>query len=102
MDSLLDTVYPDLIKAYRVLIFNGDADAVVPYTDNEQWTSGMGVAEVSPFQAWLVDGQVAGYITQYEHDFSFATVKGAGHMVPQFKPRQAFVMLQNFLANKGW
>ena len=96
--SLLETVYPALIKAYRVLIFNGDADAVVPYTDNEEWTSGMGYEEVAPFEAWLVDGQVAGYITRYEHDFSFVTVKGAGHMVPQFKPRQALAMLENFLS----
>ncbi|XP_065178746.1 uncharacterized protein LOC135809342 [Sycon ciliatum] len=98
--SLLDTVYPALISHYRVLIFNGDADAVVPYTDNEQWTSGMGYKEVAPFQAWLVDGQVAGYITRYENDFSFATVKGAGHMVPQFKPKAALALLTNFLSNK--
>jgi len=29
--------YPDLVKHLRILIYNGDADACVPYKGNEQW-----------------------------------------------------------------
>jgi len=91
--------YPTLIANYRVLIFNGDVDGCVPYTDNEQWTSGMGYAVKTAWRPWSVDGQVAGYVTVYENnDFSFATVKGSGHMVPEYKPAQALVLFQSFIA----
>jgi|JI10StandDraft_1071094.scaffolds.fasta_scaffold326848_1 carboxypeptidase C (cathepsin A) len=30
-------------------------------------------------------------------DFTFATVKGAGHMVPLDKRREAFVLLDSFI-----
>jgi len=99
------TVYPALAAQYRVLIFNGDVDACVPYTDNFAWTSGMGYPILSDWHPWLLDQQVAGYATVYTvpdapHTFTFATVKGAGHMVAQYVPAAAFEMLSRFLANQ--
>jgi hypothetical protein len=35
------TLYPELVKHMRVLIYNGDSDACVPYKGNEEWTEGM-------------------------------------------------------------
>ena len=32
------------------------------------------------------------------HPFFFVTVKGAGHMVPQYEPVFALTLLENFLA----
>lgn len=43
--------------------------------------------------------QVAGYVTYYAGDFTFATVHGSGHMVPQDKRPQAHYMLYNWLNN---
>ena len=59
---------------------------------------------------------MAGYVTQYDiNNFTFLTVKGAGHMVesklflpavilflsytqvPQFKPKQAYAMFERFI-----
>ena len=53
-----------------------------------------------------VRGVVAGYAIRYEtaaagddtHPFFFVTVKGAGHMVPQYEPVFALTLLENFLA----
>jgi carboxypeptidase C (cathepsin A) len=96
-------VYPVLIENYKVLIFNGDVDACVPMDDNQAWTSGMGYPVAQPWHAWMVDEQVAGYATSYttqgSGSFAFITVKGAGHMVPQFKPVQALAMMQRFISN---
>jgi hypothetical protein len=39
--NLPKNTYPQLVSAIDVLIFNGDWDACVPYTDNEAWTEGM-------------------------------------------------------------
>lgn len=36
------TVYPHLLGKIRVLIFNGDQDNCIPYTQDEAWTAGMG------------------------------------------------------------
>jgi len=100
IDSLLG-LYPTLIQKYRTLIYNGDVDCCVPYTDNEMWTSGLGYPIKDDWRPWVFNDQVAGYVTVYDqNDFTFATIKGAGHMVPQFKPPQALAMFQRFLANQ--
>ena len=44
-----------------------------------------------------MDGQVAGYTQGYEHNLTFATILGAGHTVPEYKPAQALYFHYNFL-----
>ena len=68
------------------------------------WTSSLGLPVVKPWRSWLVDSQVAGYVTSYvsdanlnEHGLTFLTVKGSGHMVPQFRPKQAYAMFQRYI-----
>lgn len=98
--SLLPNYKNDIIPKIRVCIFNGDADACVPYNGNEEWTRGIGMSVKEEWHPWEVDGQVAGFVTNYENDFSFVTVKGAGHMVPEFKPVQALAMFKRFINNQ--
>ena len=38
-------------------------------------------------------------VTSYANDFTFLTVKGSGHMVPQFRPVQAFAMFERMIKN---
>ena len=53
-----------------------------------------------PFRRYVGEPrQVAGYTASYE-GLAFATVKGAGHMVPQFKPAEALAMFGRFLAGE--
>jgi serine carboxypeptidase-like clade 2 len=40
---------------------------------------------------------VGGYVQQYEGDFTFASVRGAGHTAPTFQPKRALVLLYSFL-----
>jgi hypothetical protein len=42
---------------------------------------------------------IAGYVTTYSNGFNFLTIKGAGHMVPQFKPEIAFAMFERMVKN---
>lgn len=96
----------------RVLIYNGDADDCVPYKGNEEWTTGMAEkGHVTPKASWhpwysTASGQSegyppAGYATEYTSptgfDFSFVTVRLAGHMVPTFQPAAAFTLFSRFL-----
>lgn len=46
--------YPALNKFTRVLIYNGDWDACVPYTDNEAWTSSMNYPMQASWHPWYV------------------------------------------------
>merc|ERR1719229_506143 len=58
-----------------------------------------------PWKISAPDGeQIAGFLTRYETEpgMFFVTVKGAGHMVPQWKPQAAYELLHRFLhGNKG-
>lgn len=101
------TIYPTLTlqAKYKVLIYNGEADLCVPYTDNEWWTRSMNYTVLAPWRAWSVQGAegayVGGYAIQYANSFTFATVRGAGHMVPETRPEAALTMFRNHVFGKA-
>jgi hypothetical protein len=50
------------------------------------------------WQSYTVNGQVGGYLTKWKNTrFAFATVHGAGHEVPTYKPDVAFYLWENYL-----
>lgn len=86
-DDLLSSmlpVYQSLIFSpgdpLRILIFSGDIDGMVPVVGTRRWVASLGLAVKSSWHPWMNDGQVAGYSVTYERGFSFATIRGAGHM----------------------
>jgi len=95
-------LYPTLIKNYRVLVYSGDTDGCVPETGSERWTFGLGIPVKDAWRPWMsASEQVNGYVQTYDsNDFTFATVKGAGHMVPQYQPSAAYDMFSRWVANK--
>jgi carboxypeptidase C (cathepsin A) len=46
---------------------------------------------------WKVDGEAAG-LTRSADGLTFATIQGAGHMVPYDKPVQALELVNRWLA----
>ena len=107
--DLSKSVIPGLVKnGVRVLVFSGDVDACVPYTGSRIWVAE--VAEkwevINDFKPWTVAGQVAGYMQSWQTsqgtDFTFATVKNAGHMVPQTQPHRAFALVQRFISGQKY
>jgi len=106
------TIYPSLIGKIRVLIYNGDADDCVPYKGNVEWITDLEATglyhEQKPWSPWYADGvkyMPAGYVTTYnvtgsQLDFSFATVRLAGHMVPTFMPNPALSLFSRFLSGE--
>lgn len=97
--------YPALVANMDVVVYNGDWDACVPYTDNEAWTENMGFSKKSSWHAWTYtspagnSNQVAGYAVNYDvselgsGSFQFITIKGGRHEVPETAPGQAMEML---------
>lgn len=88
-------------KGYRALIYSGDHDMCVPFTGSEAWTRSVGYKIVDEWRAWIVNNQVAGYIQGYEHNLTFLTIKGAGHTVPEYKPREALEFYSRWLDGKN-
>jgi carboxypeptidase C (cathepsin A) len=111
------TLYPDIVKQIRVLIYNGDADDCVPYKGNEEWTEGLAsdgiIKRTKDWHPWFVThwpdtsrGTVpAGYATTYsvpgtDLDFHFVTIRLAGHMVPAFQPAAALEFFSRFISGE--
>jgi len=92
-------IYPELMNAIHVTAYAGDVTFNVPALGTEIWVEGFGRKVVSPYQAWNVEGQVAGYYKKFD-GITFVTVKDSGHMVPTFTPVQGKVLLNEYLAGK--
>ncbi|XP_059067503.1 serine carboxypeptidase 1-like [Cryptomeria japonica] len=63
-------------RGYRALIYSGYHDLVIPYVGTEAWVRSLGYSIVEEWRSWFVDGEVAGYTRAYDHNLTFATVKG--------------------------
>eukprot|EP01065_Artemidia_motanka_P001366 TRINITY_DN10621_c0_g3_i3.p1 TRINITY_DN10621_c0_g3~~TRINITY_DN10621_c0_g3_i3.p1 ORF type:complete len:502 (+),score=160.20 TRINITY_DN10621_c0_g3_i3:68-1507(+) len=106
------TLYPSLVEKIRVLVYNGDADSCVPYIGNEEWTTGLAakgvVTETKGWHPWYATESVpAGYATTYKvtktgTDFTFITIRLAGHMVPTFRPKASLEFFTRFLEGKAF
>ncbi len=83
----------------RVLIYNGDADPAVQAPGVEAWAQSLGLPVAEGWRPWALKDslEVGGYVTAYAHNFSFATVRGAGHMVPLYRPQAAHEMITRFV-----
>jgi len=61
-----------------------------------------GTEVVSLYQPWsyndsIYGNQQAGFLTQFNNLFSFATVHHAGHEVPAYQPQRAFELFKRYL-----
>jgi serine carboxypeptidase-like clade 1 len=87
----------------RALIFSGDHDMMVPHVGTRNWINTLNLTITDNWDAWYTNGQDAGYKTTYVHDnysLVFATVKGAGHTAPEFKPEECFEMVKRWFAHR--
>ncbi|XP_060199311.1 serine carboxypeptidase-like 11 isoform X1 [Lycium barbarum] len=85
-------------KGYRSLIYSGDHDKVVTFQSTQAWIKSLNYSIIDDWRPWTVDNQVAGYTRSYSNRMTFATVKGAGHTAPEYKPRQCLAMLKRWMS----
>jgi len=92
-------VYQQLINTTKlsILVYSGDDDSVCATLGSQQWIWNLGFNVTKEWAQWTMDGQVAGFLVQFQ-GFSFATVHGAGHMVPQTRPAQGLALFKSYLA----
>ncbi|KAG9315964.1 Alpha/Beta hydrolase protein [Chiua virens] len=84
-----------LERGVRALIYVGTYDWICNWLGNERWTLKMPWTGQEAF----LDGQVVGR-TRSANGLTFATVDGAGHMVPYDKPKEALALVQRWLAKQ--
>ncbi|KAI3989513.1 hypothetical protein MKX01_035275, partial [Papaver californicum] len=87
-------------RGYHAIIFSGDHDMCVPFTGSEAWTRSLGYKIVDEWRPWFFNDQVAGYTQGYDHNLTFLTVRGSGHTVPEYKPKEALAFFTRWLAGE--
>ncbi|KAG6482431.1 hypothetical protein ZIOFF_059062 [Zingiber officinale] len=75
----------------------GDFDGVVPVASTRYSLEKLKLGVKAPWRAWMLNSEVGGYTVVYDHNLTFATVRGAGHEVPSYQPARALEMIKSFL-----
>jgi hypothetical protein len=66
----------------KIVVYSGDDDAVCSTEGTQRWIWDMGYnIRGERWNQYKVNNQTAGYITRWENNFSFVTIRGAGHEV---------------------
>lgn len=97
------------VPELKMMVYSGDVDGVCGTFYTQNWIFDLGYTYEPKYfwKDWEVDGMTSGYITKFITPYSdnsrltFATVHDAGHEVPTYKPKEAFVLFQAFL-NDDW
>ncbi|XP_042034096.1 serine carboxypeptidase-like 42 [Salvia splendens] len=87
-----------------VWIFSGDQDSVVPLLGSRtlvrELAHDLALKITVPYGAWFHKGQVGGWVTEYGNLLTFATVRGAAHMVPYAQPSRALHLFSSFVRGR--
>ncbi|KAI3940808.1 hypothetical protein MKW98_030127 [Papaver atlanticum] len=84
---------------YRALIYSGDHDFMVPHVSTEAWIRSLNLSIIDDWRPWLLDDQFAGYTRTYASGLTYATVKGAGHTAPEFRPKECYAMFERWISH---
>ncbi|KAL4589912.1 hypothetical protein LXL04_002824 [Taraxacum kok-saghyz] len=98
--SMLPTYRKLITAGYRIWMFSGDTDSVVPVTATRLSLSHLNLTVKTQWYPWYLNGEVGGWTEVYD-GLTFATVRGAGHEVPLLQPQRGFLLFESFLAGKN-
>eukprot|EP00249_Psilotum_nudum_P000669 c1275_g1_i1 orf=228-1616(-) len=88
-------------QGLRVWVFSGDQDSVVPLIGTRtliyDMAQDLGLPLSAVYRAWYHERQVGGWMVSFGN-LTFATVRGAAHMVPYSQPSRALLLFESFLS----
>ncbi|PVH32622.1 hypothetical protein PAHAL_9G445500 [Panicum hallii] len=98
--SMLPSIEHLISSGVSIWLYSGDIDAVCPVTSTLYSLDILGLQINSSWRAWYSDdNEVGGYVVEYK-GLVFATVRGAGHMVPTYQPQRGLTLFSSFLQGK--
>ncbi|KAI3973635.1 hypothetical protein MKW92_027367 [Papaver armeniacum] len=83
----------------RIWVYSGDTDGRIPVTSTRLSLNKLGLKIKEEWTPWYTHKEVGGWTIIYD-GLTFVTIRGAGHQVPTFKPRQALELISHYLANE--
>ncbi len=89
----------------RGVIYHGDVDFMCDFIGRQWAVESLGLNVTSPYRPWSAlptNGeatQTSGFVKTFGDNkmMTYVTVKGAGHMVPQWKPKESLHMFERFV-----
>jgi len=107
--------YPILIKNnYKILVYSGDTDGAVPTVGTIRWIkqlrTDLGLKTTKSWSPWTMNtttvgnyssSQLKGFYEVYQ-GLTFVSVKGVGHLVPEWAGNEALHIFQYYLTNKTY
>ena len=91
-----------------VLVYNGDTDpginSMVTQDKYFNYFDGLNVSASEEWRPWTTDGKqrMGGYVVSYPGDFHYLTIRGSGHMVPEYKPDVTLSFITDFVQGKPY
>ncbi|PWA64843.1 peptidase S10, serine carboxypeptidase, Alpha/Beta hydrolase fold protein [Artemisia annua] len=83
----------------RIWVFSGDTDGRIPVTSTRLSLRKLGLKTLQEWTPWYSKSQVGGWTITYD-GLMYVTIRGAGHQVPTFKPKEALQLVKHFLSNQ--
>jgi len=92
------------LNGIKMMHYSGDTDAAVPAYGTKRWIKDLAWDVVEAWKPWYTTGadgkQVSGFIEQYD-GLTFATVKGVGHMAPQWARQPMQEIITKFIHDEA-
>eukprot|EP00250_Pteridium_aquilinum_P014506 c22033_g1_i1 orf=680-2152(+) len=85
-----------MARGLRVWMFSGDTDGRIPVLSTRYSIGSLNLPVLLDWYPWYHNNQVAGW-SEVFRNFTFATVRGAGHMVATSQPERALALFSTFL-----
>ncbi|KAL1225066.1 Serine carboxypeptidase-like 42 [Cardamine amara subsp. amara] len=99
--NMLPTLKKLIQKNIPVWIFSGDQDSIVPLLGSRtlvrELANDLNFKATVPYGVWFHKTQVGGWAIEYGNLLTFATVRGAAHMVAYSQPSQALHLFSAFV-----
>ncbi|CAF2223575.1 hypothetical protein BRARA_H00544 [Brassica rapa] len=93
-----------LTRKIPIWVFSGDEDSVIPLLGSrtlvKELAEDLNFNTTVPYGAWFHKGQVGGWVIEYGDILTFATVRGAAHMVPYAQPSRALHLFSSFVLGR--